>query len=137
MVGSGLANALITLTPFSSLGLALSVFWAASSVVAITLLACNERPTVVRMMGKILGRRPVQLIDFQNRNVFTLCRRGTVDGKQVAPVYWYTEVGGVVLNEDGTVDKSSDSCYIYNWLPLDTQERVQHILAHGEPKNEE
>lgn len=72
---------------------------------------------------------PVELISFDNSRNFTLAKYNH-DNHLVAPVYFTSNVGQVILLDDGTVDKHSESSYIKHWLPLKKNDRVQHILTN-------
>ena len=75
---------------------------------------------------------PVELISFDNSRHFTLAKYNH-NNQLVAPVYFSSNVGQVILLDDGTVDKRSESFYIKYWLPLNKNDRVRHILTNDIP----
>jgi len=75
---------------------------------------------------------PVELISFDNSRHFTLAKYNH-NNQLVAPVYFSSNVGQVILLDDGTVDKHSESSYIKHWLPLNKNDRVRHILTNDIP----
>ena len=77
------------------------------------------------------GKYFVELIDWTGERVWTLATMQ--DGRWQAPVYFSTNIGHVILNDDGTVDRSSESSYIYYWLPMNKNKRVIHILSNNIP----
>lgn len=77
------------------------------------------------------GKYFVELIDWTGERFWTLATMQ--DGRWQAPVYFSTNIGHVILNDDGTVDRNSESSYIYYWLPMNKTKRVIHILSNNIP----
>lgn len=75
---------------------------------------------------------PVELISFDDTRHFTLAKYNSTN-QMVAPVYFSNNIGQVILLEDGSVDKASESSYIKFWIPLNKIDRVQHILTNNIP----
>lgn len=75
---------------------------------------------------------PVELISFDKTRHFTLAKHNQ-ENQLVAPVYFSSNVGQVILLENGTIDKNSESSYIKYWLPLKKNDRAQHILTNDIP----
>lgn len=74
----------------------------------------------------------VELVSFDNTRYFTLAAKYD-DNKMSAPVYFSSNIGQVILLENGTVDKHSDSSYITHWLPINRNDRAMHILKYDLP----
>jgi hypothetical protein len=36
-------------------------------------------------------------------------------GKLHSPIYWFENIGDIILNDDGSIDKNSKSAYIEKW----------------------
>ena len=70
---------------------------------------------------------PIELISFDNDRYYTLVAKYD-DNKMSSPVYFTSNIGKVILPENGTVDKHSESRYITHCLPLNKTDRVIHIL---------
>lgn len=116
------------------LGLLMMMLALATVMLLLTLITQGERLWVTKCMAWILGAKAVELIDFQGDRYYTICyTQASPSGQLQAPLYWVTNVGTVILREDGTVDRSSDSYFVDYWLPLNNDERAQQILVYGEP----
>lgn len=123
----------IPMDPFWSFIL---IFWVQLPLlVFIPLLLTTAKPSSLRM--KIFcqlfrNRLAIELVDFQNEKYYTIAKK-MPNGTLTAPVYYWAGVGNVTLNDDGTIDKKSESSYIDFWLPLNTSQRTLHLLKYGEP----
>jgi len=68
---------------------------------------------ILRLISYLTGRKIVLLEDFEGQVYKTLELKGRSFGKKRAHVYWFTGVGSVILNDDGTT--SGSSSYIERW----------------------
>ena len=63
---------------------------------------------LLTIFGLIEG---IILEDFQNELYYTIRQKSPFDGRYYAKIYYWTNVGRVMLNDDGTVNNS----YIQRW----------------------
>ncbi len=74
------------------------------------------KPSIfLKLFSFVIGKRVVRLTSYDDRIFFSYIRTGCACGKLHCFVYWTTRVGDCILNEDGKVDRESDSQYIYYW----------------------
>lgn len=66
---------------------------------------------ILKLISLLTGRKIVWLEDFEGETYRTI-ERETPFGKK-AYVYWFTRIGDVKLNEDGTT--SGSSLYVKKW----------------------
>lgn len=72
---------------------------------------------LLRLLSLITGRRIVLLETYYGK-VYRSLERKTEFGKHIAPVYPITNIGCVILNDDGTIGKESPTSYIVRWKYL-------------------
>lgn len=71
---------------------------------------------ILKIRCFIFNRKIVKLTDFKGRIFFTfILNKCKICEKEHCNVYWFTNVGDCILNEDGTVDQLSESSYIKKW----------------------
>ena len=122
------------LTLFSVAGVTLFLSLIAVLLCSFALLSMSfqNRIWYLKAAGWLLQRDVIELTDFKGETVFTLCHKEcNVHGERHAPVYWFSQVGDVILKPDGNVSERSSSTYIKYWLPVSAGDRVQHILTYG------
>lgn len=68
--------------------------------------------TFAKIVAKFTGGMAVVLTDYTGSEYITIAR--TRGGKLTAPVYYFTNVGKVYLNSDGTVEEH----YIKTWVAI-------------------
>lgn len=90
----------------------------------------NKRLSIIFLSWIFKNKLAVELVSFDNTRYYTLASK-LQDGLYICPVYFGSNIGSVILLNNGTTDKSSKSSYIKYWLPLNKSDRVQHILTHG------
>lgn len=84
---------------------------------------------ILSLKGKLDGSMPVVLIDYKDRIYITMADERKDTDTLSSYVYYFTQVGPILLRPDGTVsDVEQDHCYIYNWLPIDIEKRTWMIL---------
>jgi hypothetical protein len=99
--------------------------------VSSTIWAHNSKFAVRIFSWMFPGKYFVELVDHRGDSYFTLATKR--DGIWQAPVYFGSNVGQVILNDDGTVGRNSESNYIYYWLPVNKSKRVIHVLTNNIP----
>ena len=83
---------------------------------------------LISLIGKLAPRSlPVRMMDFDGTSYYSLAWKK--DGEWVAPVYWGTNVGKVVLNSNGCCDRR-DCGYVYLWEPLRKSDRAHFFLMN-------
>ena len=88
-----------------------------------------------KLCALVLGLQVVELLDYEGKRSYTIVFTHRDDQQRwVAPVDWFTQVGQVLLNDDGTVDASSESMYVKYWRPMDPELRMAQVLTYGIPK---
>lgn len=84
---------------------------------------------ILKIYCKVHNSKPVVLIDFNNFLYISVASK--IDGSDDLSSYshFFTKVGPILLHPDGTVSSREYShSYIYNWLPIDINERTFMIL---------
>jgi hypothetical protein len=114
--------------------LAISVFvfqlmLAVGVILSMLMLAFGKsKPWFLRVVSAIWKKYiPVQLIDYECKRRNTMAVRNP-DGSLTSWVYWFNCIGNCRLLADGTVDKESETNYVYFWIPLDSSLRTEHVL---------
>lgn len=87
----------------------------------------NKRSSIVFLSWFYRKLCPIELISFDGTRYYTLAKYESYN-KMSAPVYFSSNIGHVILLEDGTIDPNSDSRYIKYWLPLNKNDRALQIL---------
>lgn len=68
-----------------------------------------------KLIAYLTGGEPIVLLDHEGEFYYTIAyKHPFVEGGRYAHVYWFTKVGHVTLNEDGTT--SGNSGYIKKWV---------------------
>lgn len=93
----------------------------------------TKRPWLTKLIARITGGIPVELCASKGPTYCTIAQELKGTGLLIAHVYWFTGTGNVILERNGTVDSWDCGAFICAWLPLDKDQRVQHILAYGTP----
>ncbi len=76
------------------------------------------KPSIpLRLYCFIFRKQLIKLIAYPsvNESYFSYIKKGCYCGKLHSSVYWAQNVGDVILNEDGSIDKSSKTSYIERW----------------------
>lgn len=89
----------------------------------------NRRGSILFLSWFFRNLRPIELISFDGTRYYTLAKYDSYN-KMSAPVYFGSNIGNVILLEDGTTDPSGGSRYIKYWLPLNKSDRTLHILKY-------
>lgn len=125
----GVLTMLVTLFTKSMLPL---VFCMAALAFMLVSLFMSGRFWYQKLCALVLGVQVVELLDYQGKRSYTIVFTHKDDQQRwVAPVDWFTQVGEVLLNDDGTVDASSESMYMKYWRPMDPELRMAQVLAYG------
>lgn len=95
----------------------------------------NKRLSIIFLSWIFKNKMAVELVSFDNTRYYTLASK-LKDGSYICPVYFGSNIGSVLLLNDGTTDKTSESSYIKYWLPLNKRDRVLHILTYDIPNGE-
>lgn len=114
------------------IGMVSLVFLAVLIILVLFMLCCDKRWFILGISWFNKRILPVELIDMDLVRYYTLAHVDT-DGNLVSPVYWGTGTGKCMLLPNGTVDRRSPSGYVYFWLPLRQQDRVEHVLKNDLP----
>jgi len=68
-----------------------------------------------KLIAFLTGGEPVVLLDHQGEFYYSISyKHPFFEGSRYAYVYWYTKIGHVVLDADGTT--SGNSSYIKKWV---------------------
>ena len=96
----------------------------------IPTLLVSDRLWVLRLWKWIWFRDLIliKMMDYENTIYYTLAT-SRVDGVLIAPVYWSTGVGKVILLPSGIVHPKSHSPHMYAWEYVDINLKVQQALA--------
>jgi hypothetical protein len=134
LLGLSAANVLImVLGPHSLVWLVLSLLLGFIAIVlALAPIMQNRKWFVIVVSNILRDRTPVELIDHEGDTRYSIARYGH-DGRLVAPVYWFNNIGECILEDNGRVDPASDSSYVYFWLPLRRADRAMHALRNDVP----
>lgn len=104
--------------------------WSFILMLMIWMQIANKRLSIIFLSWIFKNKRAVELVSFDNTRYYTLASK-LKDGSYICPVYFSSNIGSVLLFNDGTTDKTSKSSYIKYWLPLNKNDRAQHILTYG------
>lgn len=68
---------------------------------------------IIKIIAFLNGGKAVTLVDFRNEVYRTIAKKSKIDNEWHAPVYWFYNIGDVILNADGTTGGLSR--YIRRW----------------------
>ena len=123
----------IMLTPDTIFWSMVSIFLAMITVIAAMIPLLSGRKWFIIAISRLWKDAvPVELIDHEGDKYISIAR---IDHKNrlMAPVYWFSNVGSCILNDNGRTDQYSATTYIYLWAPLRRNDRVLHMLKHDFP----
>lgn len=83
------------------------------SILILSTGLMSNRPWAIKLMARVLRRKVVLLLDHHNKIYWTMERTNPFTGEREAPVFWFTNIGNVTLNDDQTT--SGASIYIRSW----------------------
>lgn len=84
---------------------------------------------ILKIYCKLQNSKPVVLIDFRNRLYITVATPIEESTNLSSYSHFFSKVGPILLHPDGTVStREYNLSYIYNWLPVDRNERTFMIL---------
>ena len=114
--------------------LPISILHLSTLIVSMYLIQNSNNARVVKIVACFIPNMiPVKLISYRGEFYYSLAKRKN-STHWSSYVFWFTNVGHLVLLHDGLVDdEASVASYIKFWIPLREQERVEHLLKYELP----
>ena len=109
------------------------VHWAFVSFWLFLITFNHKRCFVVLVANIFRWLIPVELIGWNGSIHYSLIDKSSMTGS----IYWFNNIGQVILLSNGLISEDSEASYIKFWLPLRKVERVEHILKNDLPDFQE
>jgi hypothetical protein len=77
----------------------------------------NKPSIPLRIYCFIFRKQIIKLVSYPTigKSYFSYIKKGCYCGRLHSSIFWSSNVGDVILNEDGTISKDSESNYIERW----------------------